>query len=272
MKLIKSIDYIAIFFVFIAIFIIPADLFSSELDEDILSSLREKFKQKSDIETDATVEENLSQFFEDEIIESGIESSILDILSEKDKKEKIKEFPKKKILIASALTLKARGDKQFPEKYSCFHFIKVKRLNPDKGRMNFNLAEKLIIIKNIAEKHGIDPSDLYGLLSAESWNLDIFAIGDHGKAFGVAQINFDHHPYVSQGEAFNFSWSVNFAARLLNQNGYQRNSFNAIRRYNGSLENPETFKYAKRVCNLGKDFFILFQEALELLQNRFNKI
>lgn len=97
-----------------------------------------------------------------------------------------------------------------------------------------------------ASKYGINPSILAGLIAQES-NFDPMA--DNGEDRGIVQINRAAHPEVSDDQAFDANFAIDWAAkevsRLVKAKGSE---YEGLRAYNageaGSASNP----------NLGKDY------------------
>lgn len=66
-------------------------------------------------------------------------------------------------------------------------------------------------IKADAAKYGVNADHLYATIQCES-NFEIDARGDHGLARGLAQIRSDYHPEVSDAEADDPSFAIEFLA------------------------------------------------------------
>jgi len=106
--------------------------------------------------------------------------------------------------------------------------------------------EKIEIIKTAASVHNIPWQVLAGLARQES-SLGKHLHGDNGKSIGPFQINLPSHPEVSYEKAMDFQFSAFWSARYLVELGVKDDLFKALRLWNGSLENPMTYKHAKKV-------------------------
>ena len=70
--------------------------------------------------------------------------------------------------------------------------------------------------QRVAEEWDISTTTLFNLIESESeWNPE--AIGDDGKARGLVQIHKDYFPTVSDEEAFDVDFSLNFAAQAIKE-------------------------------------------------------
>lgn len=68
----------------------------------------------------------------------------------------------------------------------------------------------------IADEHGVSREKLHNLVYHESrWNPK--ALGDHGKARGLVQIHSDFFPDVTDEQAYDPEFALNFAARAISQ-------------------------------------------------------
>lgn len=67
------------------------------------------------------------------------------------------------------------------------------------------------IITSYAIHYGISAGPLVATLRCES-DFDSGAVGDHGSSFGVAQIHLPAHPEITEAEALDPLWSINWAA------------------------------------------------------------
>lgn len=85
--------------------------------------------------------------------------------------------------------------------------------------IQFSSTTAPIIIEAYATKYGIPAQPLIDTLSCESKTanypkgFDPEAIGDKGLARGIAQIRSDYFPDITDAEAFNPLFSINFAAK-----------------------------------------------------------
>jgi len=68
------------------------------------------------------------------------------------------------------------------------------------------------IIKADATKYGVPYNHLYETLQCES-GFKVDARGDHGLARGLAQIRSDYHPEVSDAEADDPAFGIDFMAK-----------------------------------------------------------
>lgn len=77
--------------------------------------------------------------------------------------------------------------------------------------------EGLIELTDIyANMYNVSPIIMKQVISCESgWNIN--AIGDSGKSFGLVQIHNPSHPSITQEEAINPEFAINFLAENLSK-------------------------------------------------------
>jgi len=119
---------------------------------------------------------------------------------------------------------------------------------------NYSQEEKIEILHQVEERTGVDWEVLAGQARQES-TFGLYLVGDDGRSIGPFQINLSAHPEVTYAQAMDWEWSANWAADYLIKKGYKQNSFLALRKYNGSVKNPKTEKYAKAVMSHAKKFY-----------------
>lgn len=68
------------------------------------------------------------------------------------------------------------------------------------------------LIQRAALKHGVNERIMAATLWCES-GYKPNAIGDGGTSFGVAQINLPSHPEITQEQALNPVWAIDWTAR-----------------------------------------------------------
>jgi soluble lytic murein transglycosylase-like protein len=78
--------------------------------------------------------------------------------------------------------------------------------------MPIETADLDAIIRADAAKYGVDEAHLYATIKCES-NFDVDARGDHGLARGLAQIRSDYHPEVSDKEADDPAFAIDYMAK-----------------------------------------------------------
>jgi soluble lytic murein transglycosylase-like protein len=72
------------------------------------------------------------------------------------------------------------------------------------------------MINRSAEQYGVASTTLDAVLNCESMkNPD--AIGDHGESRGISQINSRYHPEVTDEQAFDPEWSIDWTARRISE-------------------------------------------------------
>ncbi|MBU4309667.1 LysM peptidoglycan-binding domain-containing protein [Candidatus Parcubacteria bacterium] len=119
---------------------------------------------------------------------------------------------------------------------------------------NLSFEEKMNILGQVDKRTGVHQEVLAGQARQES-SFGRSLVGDDGRSIGPFQINLSAHPEVTRAQAMNWEWSANWAADYLIKQGYKQNSFMALRRYNGSVKNPKTEKYAKAVMSHAKKYY-----------------
>lgn len=75
----------------------------------------------------------------------------------------------------------------------------------------------VFLIREAAERYGVNEARLYGTLKCESSvdgiPFDTNAIGDGGTSFGIAQIHLSAHPDVTRVQAMDGRWAIDWAAK-----------------------------------------------------------
>jgi hypothetical protein len=74
-------------------------------------------------------------------------------------------------------------------------------------------------------------------------------VGDNGNSRGCFQIHKGYHPNVSDEQAEDLEFSINWTLNRLVHYGYPEFRSYAIRRHNGSADNPKTLVYLNKVNN-----------------------
>jgi hypothetical protein len=77
--------------------------------------------------------------------------------------------------------------------------------------LQYSTSTAPLIIEAYAAHYGIAAQPLIDTLRCES-GFDSNAVGDHGTSFGVAQIHLPAHPDVTEAEALDPFFSIDFAA------------------------------------------------------------
>ena len=67
------------------------------------------------------------------------------------------------------------------------------------------------LASSTAARYGIDPIAFQKVIACES-NWDINIVGDFGTSFGLMQIHLPAHPDITQAEADDPIWAMNWAA------------------------------------------------------------
>ena len=93
--------------------------------------------------------------------------------------------------------------------------------------------------------------DLKAIAIKESGEDDT-AIGDGGTSFGRFQIHLPAHPEITIEEAQDIKFATNWTVNNLVSNGYPEYRTYAIRRHNGSADNPITYEYFLEVDRISK--------------------
>lgn len=113
------------------------------------------------------------------------------------------------------------------------------------------------MIVETANKYGIKPEIVAGLLSKES-NFD--ATADNGEDRGIAQINRNAHPEISDEQALDPAFAIDFVGKEISRLKEATGSeFDALRAYNGGLSGYNqpnvagiTNKYASDILERAK--------------------
>lgn len=93
--------------------------------------------------------------------------------------------------------------------------------------------------------------DLYAIAEHES-HLNPQAVGDGGKSYGLFQIHRGYHPDITVAQATDPFWSATWTISRLKAHGYPTYRTQAIRKHNGSLNNPKTLRYFYAVDAIAK--------------------
>ena len=73
------------------------------------------------------------------------------------------------------------------------------------------------------------------------------AVGDFGSSHGCYQIHQGYHPEVTQEKAEDLDFAINWTLNRLIAYGYPEYRSRAIRKHNGSTDNPKTLVYLNKV-------------------------
>ena len=91
--------------------------------------------------------------------------------------------------------------------------------------------------------------DLEGIVYAETIVFDCNANGDFGASHGCYQIHLGYHPEITQEQARSVKFATKWTLDRLLHYGYPKYRSYAIRRHNGSANNPKTLTYLNKVNN-----------------------
>lgn len=113
-------------------------------------------------------------------------------------------------------------------------------------------------ITKVSQQKGI-PKELLAAISHQETGFQNIAEHGGGKGRGYFQIDLGQHPGVTEAQAKDPYFAANFAADLLlnRLNKYSKTDtpvMNAIRAYNGGLNNPKTATYAQSVLHKMENF------------------
>lgn len=78
--------------------------------------------------------------------------------------------------------------------------------------VTYSTSTAQLIVESYAAHWGISADQLWQTINCEDPGLDPAANGDHGLARGLAQIRSDYHPDVTDAEAHDPFFSINFMA------------------------------------------------------------
>lgn len=122
--------------------------------------------------------------------------------------------------------------------------------NPDKQ----NLTDKdrvFISASRECKKRGLGDyciNDIMGMANRET-RFKCDAVGDFGASHGCLQIHLGFHPHVTQEQARDTDFAVNWTLERMQKYGYPEFRSYAIRKHNGSPTNPKTYEYLLAVNN-----------------------
>lgn len=123
-----------------------------------------------------------------------------------------------------------------------------------KGNYSKSEEEALKVIRKICQEEGV-PWQVFAALSKQESSLGKAMIGDGGRSGGWYHILMDTHG-VSFKQACDLEWSTRWAINYLYGHcGYNINPFNALRIWNGSLDNHATFVHARSVTRIALERF-----------------
>ena len=117
---------------------------------------------------------------------------------------------------------------------------------------SLSIAEKMVIVEDVAKRTGLPWQVLAGLTQQES-GFGVSNIGDDGNSIGPFQIHLPSHPEVKREQAMDFRWSANWAGNYLLELGAKQDLMRALRLWNGSCKNPKTLTHAKNVMHWAKN-------------------
>ena len=108
--------------------------------------------------------------------------------------------------------------------------------------------EKIAIIKQAAQKYGIDWKIIFAICKKES-NCDSSATGDGGTSFGAYQIHRPAHPDVSVEHARDFAWATDFTAKRLKAHAWMGED-EMVRSHNGLVADHRNDYYVRDVKSI----------------------
>jgi len=131
-----------------------------------------------------------------------------------------------------------------------------------KGRIinvrQYSREEKIQILEEIGKEHNIPWQRLAGLSTIES-RFGKYLIGGDGVSYGPFQTNLSAHTKMTLEQAMDWREGAKFAARYLNELGYQTNPLLALRHYNSGpnveKEIPSTLNFALAVIEIAEKEF-----------------
>lgn len=92
-------------------------------------------------------------------------------------------------------------------------------------------------------------NDLMGIAHNETIVFDCNANGDFGASHGAYQIHLGYHKDITQEQARNPEFATEWTYKRLLAYGYPEYRSYAIRKHNGSADNPKTLVYLEKVNN-----------------------
>ena len=130
----------------------------------------------------------------------------------------------------------------------------TKKISRRYGVIAVSRQDKIRILESVATKTGIPWEILAGLSEQES-GFGIALSGDSGRSRGPFHIHLPSHPEISLEQAMDWQWSSNWAGQYLVELGARNDLFTALRKWNGSKNNPKTLVHAKRVMHHAKNIY-----------------
>jgi len=121
-------------------------------------------------------------------------------------------------------------------------------INEDKKDLT-DKDELFIEAHKLCYKKGLDDNCIKDLL-AIAWvesRFDCSVVGDFGASHGCFQIHQGFNKHIRQDQAEDAEFAVEWTLNRMVHYGYPENRSYAIRRHNGSPDNPKTLQYLNKV-------------------------
>ena len=119
-------------------------------------------------------------------------------------------------------------------------------------RTNISIADQIrIVATNECGKRDLGSYCVNDLL-AMAWTESRFnpnAIGDNGNSHGLFQIHLGYHPEITQEQARDINFSINWTLNRLEKYGYPVYRSRSIMKHNGTPNTSNTLKYLASVNN-----------------------
>lgn len=167
-------------------------------------------------------------------------------------KTKFKNYTKAFLLLCTIFFIGYTVINPIPTSSSEVPCYAYTRLPIAEDRTNLTDFDKILIEATLqcnARKLGRQCiNDIMGMAWTES-RFDCKANGDFGASHGCLQISLGYHKHVTQVEARDPKFAVNWTLDRMINYGYPEYRKYSIRRHNGSAKNPATLKYYNSVNN-----------------------
>ena len=119
-------------------------------------------------------------------------------------------------------------------------------------RTDLTVADQIRIIANEECANRDLGSYCVNDLLAMAWTESRFnpnAIGDNGASHGLYQIHLGYHPEITQEQARDIRFSINWTLNRLTHYGYPVYRSRSIMKHNGTPNTPNTLRYLASVNN-----------------------